>query len=65
MDEQSILKSKMVIDKQINKIDRILDKRGSSGQHFDDFLMEERARLFGMLELFWELGGEGYQHLKR
>ena len=65
MDEKSILKATEIIDQQINKVDRILDKKGSAGQHFDDFLTEEKARLYGMLEIYWALGGEGYQHFKR
>lgn len=65
MDEQSNLLVKQVIDQQINKVDKILDKRSSSGQHFDDFLTEEKARLYGMLEIYWLLGGKDYQHFKR
>ncbi len=65
MDENSLLLIKQVIDQQINKVDKILDKRSSAGQHFDDFLTEEKARLYGMLEIYWVLGGLDYQHFKR
>jgi hypothetical protein len=65
MDELTIGKVKQVIDQQINKIDKLLDKRSSAGQHFDDFIAEEKARLYGMLEIYWLLGGTDYQHFKR
>ncbi len=64
MDEKAILLVKQVIDQQINKIDTILDKRISAGHYFDDFLGEEKARLYGMLEIYWILGGQDYQHFK-
>lgn len=65
MDEQTNIIIKQVIDQQINKVDKILDKRSTSGQHFDDFLAEEKSRLYGMLEIYWLLGGKDYQHFKR
>jgi hypothetical protein len=65
MDEQTILAVKQVIDQQINKVDKILDKRSTAGQHFDDFLAEEKSRLFGMLEIYLVIGGQDYQHFKR
>ena len=65
MDEKTILLVKQIIDQQINKVDKILDKRSIAGQHFDDFLGEEKARLFGMLEVYWVLGGQDYQHFKK
>jgi hypothetical protein len=64
MNEQSLLSVKEAIDQQIIKVERILDKRADSGQHFDDFLREEKARLYGMLQIFWLAGGEGYEKFR-
>ena len=64
MDENNMLSVKQAIDQQISKVDRILDKRASEGQHFEDFLREEKARLFGMLQIFWLAGGEGYDKFR-
>lgn len=64
MDEKTLLLVKQVIDQQISKVDRILDKRALSGQHFDDFLGEEKARLYGMLQIYWLAGGEGYDKFR-
>lgn len=64
MDEQQLILVKKEIDLQVSKIERILDKRGFSGNHFDDFLTEEKAKLAGMLKIYWLLGGEGYTQFK-
>ena len=55
-----MLFAKEEIDKQIAKIDRMIDKRGTTGLHFDDFLGEEKARLYGMLQIYWLFGGKEY-----
>ena len=47
------------IDKQIAKIEQVFDKRETTGLHFDDFLSEEKARLYGMLQIYWLLGAWG------
>jgi hypothetical protein len=64
MDEKQMLLAQEEIDKQIAKIERMLDKRGTSGSNFDDFLGEEKTRLYGMLQIYWLLGGEGYLQYK-
>ena len=64
MDENQLLLVQQEIDKQINKIEKILDKRGTSGLHFEDFLAEEKARLYGMLQVYWLLGGTEYVQYK-
>lgn len=61
MNEKTLLSVKEAIDQQIIKVERIFDKRAESGQHFDDFLREEKARLFGMLQIYWLAGGEGFE----
>jgi hypothetical protein len=52
------------IDLQIAKIDSIMDKRSNSGSQFDDYLREEKTRLYGMLHIYWLIGGAGYQKFK-
>ena len=52
------------IDRQIAKIERMIDKRGTTGLHFDDFLGEEKARLYGMLQIYWLFGGKEYMQYK-
>jgi hypothetical protein len=52
------------IDLQIAMVDKILDKRGNSGQHFDDFLVEAKAKLYGMLHIYWLIGGTQYPDYK-
>ena len=64
MDEKQLLLAQGEIDKQIAKIDRMIDKRGSTGSHFDDFLGEEKTRLYGMLQIYWLLGGKEYLQYK-
>jgi hypothetical protein len=64
MDEKSLAIIKQAIDQQVTKVDRILDKRETSGQHFDDFLREEKARLYGMLQIYWLVGGTEFQQYK-
>lgn len=61
MDEEKLSLAKDVIDQQIIKIERIFDKRADNGQHFDDFLREEKARLFGMLQIYRLFGGSGFE----
>lgn len=65
MDEQSKLLMKQVIDQQINKIEGILDKRGISGQHLYDSQSGEKARFFGMHEIYWLLREKEYQQCIR
>ncbi len=64
MDEKQILLAHEEIDKQLAKIEKILDKRGSTGLHFDDFLREEKSRLYGMLQIYWLFGGKEYLQYK-
>lgn len=56
---------KQVIDQQINKIEGILDKRGISGQHLYDSQSGEKARFFGMHEIYWLLREKEYQQCIR
>jgi hypothetical protein len=63
--EEKLVLAKKEIDLQISKIEKILDKREVSGQHFEDFMSEEKARLFGMLQIFWLIGGAGYDQFKK
>lgn len=65
MEDKTLTLVKEAIDQQITKVERILDKRADSGQHFDDFLREEKAKLYGMLQIFWLIGGQGYDNLKK
>jgi len=64
MDEKQMLLAQEEIDKQIVKIERMIDKRGTAGSHFDDFLGEEKARLYGMLQIYWLYGGKDYLKYK-
>lgn len=64
IDEKQLEPVKEAIDLQISKVERILDKRATSGQHFDDFLREEKARLYGMLQIYWLIGGVGYEKFR-
>lgn len=64
MDEKTLLSVKEAIDQQIKKVERIIDKRATAGQHFDDFLQEEKSRLYGMLQVYWLVGGEGYDNFR-
>ena len=64
MDEKLMLLAQEAIDKQIDKIERVFDKRETTGLHFDDFLSEEKARLYGMLQIYWLFGGMGYTQYK-
>lgn len=64
MSEQIMKEAEKEIDLQIAKLDKILDKRSNSGQHFDNFLHEEKTRLYGMLHIYWTIGGKGYQQYK-
>ena len=52
------------IDKQIAKIERMIDKRGTAGAQLDDFLGEEKTRLYGMLQIYWLFGGKEYSQYK-
>jgi hypothetical protein len=65
MEESNIQQAEKEIELQVQKIDRILDKRSDNGQHFEDFLREEKARLYGMLQIYWVMGGVGFKKYKR
>ncbi|MDP4210925.1 MAG: hypothetical protein Q8928_19135 [Bacteroidota bacterium] len=63
MDEK-LIQAEEAINQQIAKIDKILDKIGTSGQQFQDFLREEKVKLYGMLQIYWLVGGEGFEKFK-
>jgi hypothetical protein len=42
----------------------MIDKRGTTGSHFDDFLGEEKATLYRMFRIYWLLGGKEYLQYK-
>lgn len=63
MDEK-LIQAEEAINQQIAKVDKILDKIGTSGQHFDDFLREEKAKLYGMLQIYWLVGGKGFEDFR-
>lgn len=65
MNEQLLSNVEQVIDLQVSKVEKILDKRASVGHDMDDFLTEERGKLYGMLQIYWLLGGDKYQNFKR
>lgn len=65
MENDALMLVKQTIDQQITKVERILDKRADAGQHYDDFLREEKAKLYGMLQIFWLIGGQGYDNLRK
>jgi hypothetical protein len=64
MNENQMLLAQNEVDKQISNIEIMFDRRETTGLHFDDFLGEEKARLYGMLQIYWLLGGKEYLQYK-
>ena len=65
MEDTNLQLAEKEIDLQVKKVDKILDRRGDSGQHFDEFFHEEKAKLYGMLQIYWIFGGTGYHKYKQ
>jgi hypothetical protein len=65
IDEKQKLIVQKEIDQQMANIERLLDKRETTGLHLNDFLGEERARLYGMFQIYWLLGGDGYKAFRQ
>jgi hypothetical protein len=64
MDDKQMILVQQQLDQQVLMIDRILDKRETSGLDFYDYLGEEKARFYGMLQIYWLLGGKEYLQYK-